>query len=558
MGELQCSGIGVPCLSPAEADLDSLRQNIADRNRVLVDTLKEDAQSKMLLEATRNDGKLGRMTKPVRLDASDLSTQLLHPRFGVEKIKADGVRDVRPIDNFSWAPYPKRGSRGKRRKLQKLASVNGHVVPRETLHHDHLDVLTLALREAWVRTGIVYGLFKIDIDSAFRRLPICPEHWWAASISFLAEGCTWVSTHRAMPFGATSAVHAWERIGALLTSIIVSLLGIVTFRYVDDFYGCEDASSLEHAVGCVVRVIRLLLGCEAVANHKVGFGPNLVILGVELRLHTWGFSCRPAAKKILAMLKVIKEAVATWQLASGCASKLAGRLQWSCQHLFHRVGRAMLRPLYDHIASGSAELAEYVRDALKWWLRVFELELAEEHTWEKSKEQPIHLFCDAASTPARLAAVAWIDGAVEFADCAPPAELVGLLETRFDNQIMGLELMSIVLALSTFTDVCKGRRVVVHSDNRGAEVATRSGRARAFDHCSLVHGVWTHALVAHMSLWVERVPSSFNIADSPSRRRYCLLNAIGARKRKAVFNEIYFSNESWNFVVDASVNGQRC
>ena len=136
---------------------------------------------------------------------------------------------------------------------------------------------------------------------------------------------------------------------------------------------------------------------------------------------------------------------------------------------------------------------------------------------------------------------------------APPAELLGLLETRCDNQIMGLELMSIVLALSTFADACKGRRVVIHSDNRGAEAAARSGRAKAFDHCSLVHGVWTHALVGHMSLWIERVPSSFNIADSPSRRRYCLLNAIGAQKRRAQFDMIYFSSDSWRSVLDASL-----
>jgi len=176
---------------------------------------------------------------------------------------------------------------------------------------------------------------------------------------------------------------------------------------------------------------------------------------------------------------------------------------------------------------------------------VFELDLAQEHPWQESGGQPVHLFCDAASSPERLAAVAWIDGKVEFVDCSPPMELLDLLRDRNDKQIMGLELMSIVLALSTFADSCAGRRVIIHSDNVGAEQATRVGRAKTFDHCSLIHGIWTHALVARMQLWVQRVPSADNIADSPSRRRYCLLKAIGAKKRMAKFHEIYSSPESW-------------
>jgi len=123
---------------------------------------------------------------------------------------------------------------------------------------------------------------------------------------------------------------------------------------------------MEHAVGCVCRVIKLLLGKGAVANHKVDFGPSLVILGVQMRLHVHGFSCRPAPKKAAKILDSIRLALMTLVLTCGCARKLVGRLQWSCQHLFHRVGRAMLRPLYDHIKSGDANVSEYVGDALRW------------------------------------------------------------------------------------------------------------------------------------------------------------------------------------------------
>ena len=88
-------------------------------------------------------------------------------------------------------------------------------------------------------TGEAPALWKLDIDSAFRRIPLRGEHLWASVVAFLWAGCLYCSTHFAAPFGATSAVHAWERVGNMLISFIVRLLLIPAFRYVDDLFGAE-------------------------------------------------------------------------------------------------------------------------------------------------------------------------------------------------------------------------------------------------------------------------------------------------------------------------------
>ena len=81
------------------------------------------------------------------------------------------------------------------------------------------------------------------------------------------------------------------------------------------------------------------------------------------------------------------------------------------------------------------------------------------------------------------------------------------------------------------------RRIVVHCDNRGAEVcllvvdcrlrayvsafgqvAVRRGSARKYDHAQLAHGQWLHAARRHMQLWVQRVHTKSNISDLPSRK----------------------------------------
>ena len=50
-------------------------------------------------------------------------------------------------------------------------------------------------------------------------------------------------------------------------------------------------------------------------------------------------------------------------------------------------------------------------------------------------------------------------------------QVAELFKRRKDNQIMGLELLSISLGLCTFDSMIQGRRLVVHSDNRGSEVS---------------------------------------------------------------------------------------
>ena len=100
-----------------------------------------------------------------------------------------------------------------------------------------------------------------------------------------------------------------------------------------------------------------------------------------------------------------------------------------------------------------------------------------------------------------------------------------------------------MVALSTFSNEVQGEKVLLYSDNKGAEATTAKGSARAFDHNALVHEIWSHALRHNFHLWVERVPSKFNIADSPSRFRYKILEDIKAKWRRPVLAEVYLSVE---------------
>ena len=60
-----------------------------------------------------------------------------------------------------------------------------------------------------------------------------------------------------------------------------------------------------------------------------------------------GYTAVPSERIMKKCLKAVQKALAENILPGGAAQKLAGRLNWAGQYLFHRVGRAMLRPIYN-------------------------------------------------------------------------------------------------------------------------------------------------------------------------------------------------------------------
>ena len=110
-------------------------------------------------------------------------------------------------------------------------------------------------------------------------------------------------------------------------------------------------------------------------------------------------------------------------------------------------------------------------------------------------------------------------------------------QKRKDKQITSLEILSIALGISTFSEFIANRRLIVFSDNKGAEHSTQKGRfcphcictlgcsrfayvagvARQFDQACIIHAMWLRLAVTHTAMWVTRVPTKDNIADDPSR-----------------------------------------
>ncbi len=116
------------------------------------------------------------------------------------------------------------------------------------------------------------------------------------------------------------------------------------------------------------------------------------------------------------------------------------------------------------------------------------MDIVEERAWGSDVRPPAVLLVDARSTPPRCAAFLAIDGQLFYSEGAPADKVMRRFTQRRDGQITSLEILAIAVGLSTFSrwqfayepaDVslwgCSvrelaGRKVVVYSDNSGAEV----------------------------------------------------------------------------------------
>ncbi|CAK0846148.1 unnamed protein product, partial [Prorocentrum cordatum] len=295
MGNLACSGNG-RALGPGErpgdagAAVEELRSSALAGNASLLSSIRADPLASELLQKARGEAGLGRMSPPRAfkpgVSASELAaawgeTIRLAPRFGVPQPKPDGSTKVRPMDDFT------------------RSGVNGARAPAEKLGVEGVDMLVALARVFYASRGEIPELWKADIDSAYRRIPLDPADRWAAVSIFKQGDRLWCSQHQVCPFGALASCHDWGRVAAMLAHFARQLAKLPVLRYVDDYFSPDRSGAVEHAKLCFARVIRAALGSSAVADSKLAHGAQLVVLGVLFSFSARGIHCEPAEDKRL-------------------------------------------------------------------------------------------------------------------------------------------------------------------------------------------------------------------------------------------------------------------
>ena len=117
-------------------------------------------------------------------------------------LKTDGSTKLRAIDDFT------------------RSGINARTWPSEKLQYEALDTMMEFLRQSHSTLGCNLKLWKSDIDSAYRRIPVAAESKDNAWIVFKTARSFVAARHYALPFGSVASVHHWDRIGRFACSSV--------------------------------------------------------------------------------------------------------------------------------------------------------------------------------------------------------------------------------------------------------------------------------------------------------------------------------------------------
>ena len=263
-GLLPTTGNGDKIMHPVQlCSRHELLSASTTSNRKLAKKLHSDPCACELLRQIETDASTSqRMTAPVLLKDMEFEQFVMSRRFSrVQGVKADGSPKIRAVDDCTGS------------------GLNATASPTEKLHHHHLDQLLRVAEKLREVAKTEPLLWKADIDSAYRRIPVAPEDRELLYVGVLRKGDTFVARHNAAPFGAVASVHAWERCGALIWFVACKVLHLPVLRYVDDYFSAEEEASCRLSMEVFARLVRALLGGTAISESKLQCGNPLTVLG---------------------------------------------------------------------------------------------------------------------------------------------------------------------------------------------------------------------------------------------------------------------------------------
>lgn len=256
---------------------------------------------------------------------------------------------------------------GKWRLIVDLSSPEGHSVNDGiserlcSLSYISIDDATKAV----LAGGRGMLLAKVDIQNAYRTVPVHPEDRWLLGMRW--EDSVYVDA--TLPFGLRSAPKIFTGV-ADAAEWIARRDGVTkVMHYLDDFLLVGGPGSTE----CSESLSTLLatferLGVPVATNKLEGPAHRLTFLGIEI--DTLALEIRLPRPKLVELRTLVH----AWCRRSSCEKRelqsLTGKLQHACKVV--RLGRSFLRRMFEllagvHKAHRKIRLNKAFRSDLAWW-----------------------------------------------------------------------------------------------------------------------------------------------------------------------------------------------
>ena len=387
-----------------------------------------------------------------------------------------------------------------------------------------------ALHSGWSRGKGAKVLTKtVDLKSAYKQYAISPSSRKRAVVSLKspADGKAYGFVCKVLPFGASAAVVAFNRISRLVWRIL-SEAGIVCSAYFDDFPIVDHSDTVDGA-SSTIRAVMAMLGVACSEDKDVGFSVSTQMLGVVLDTSSASkgyVEIKNKPERVEALVAAIDSVLQSGAIQKSEVPRLFGRLQFAEHQISGRVGMLAMADLRELERSASVawkldDTAISAFENLRWRLK----QPVPRTLRVKDGEKPFVVFTDGAcefSDDGKYEATAGgvlysPDGTSECFGGRVDGGLVSSWRSNKDHIIGLVELYAVVLARSHWSSLVGGRKVIFFLDNIAAMRALIKGSSRDV--------AWRKLLLLFENIesecpsrcWFARVPSKSNVADGPSR-----------------------------------------
>ena len=354
-------------------------------------------------------------------------------------------------------------------------------------------------------------LFKIDIKSAFRLIPIHPDDFSLLGMEF--QGQYYID--KCLPFGLSVSCSIFEKFSTFLEWIIRrNTNSNQMIHYLDDFCGCRNDKevakhTLEKALDCFES-----LGVPIAIDKVEGPATNIKFLGLEI--DTLEMLVKIPSDKLIDLKKVINDFIGKKQkkVTLRQLQSLIGKLNFACRAIV--PGRAFCRRLID-ATMGIKHPLHRIRvtkgmvDDLSVWQEFLENHNGITMMVRDLDEPYLELFTDAS-------------GSIGFGAYFKGHWTNGLWPSSIHEAPLDItfkELFPIVLAIFLWGNDFKNCKVLFHCDNMAVVriINKQSSRDQASMH--LVRSLVEVCLEKNIVFKAQHIPGLNNdIADALSRCQF--------------------------------------
>ena len=408
------------------------------------------------------------------------------------------------------------------------ASINSNI-PKEfsSVCYTHFDEVTKMVR----RQGQGSYLFKVDIKSAFRLLPIHPDDFALLGMEF--SGKYYVD--KCLPFGLSISCSLFEKFSSFLEWYVKdSTKSEDLIHYLDDFCGCN--CSHDKAKSILDKTLNAFdeLGVP-VADDKVE-GPTTIIKFLGLEVNTEEMLIKLPMDKLLDLRSCIDEILKmeSKKIKLKHLQSLIGKLNFACRAIV--PGRAFCRRLIDATIGISQP---YHR------VRVTKGMIKDLRVWQsflKNHNGASMMICDMSE--AQLDLFTDAAGSIGFGAYFNGHWTNGQWPKTLQNEnITFKELFPIVLALFLWGKSFANQKINFHCDNLAVVMMVNKQSAKDKPCMHLIRILVELCLENNVVFKAKHIPGLNNeIADALSRfqfQRFKILSPQADKERTPIPDQIW-------------------